>query len=136
MCPDATPATARLQINDTAGKRVVIINKPVFRIGRQSESDLQSAGTDVSRDHAEILRREDGRFVLKDRGSRCGTFVNDEQVTERALRHRDKIRLGRSGGAELLFLTDDPSGSQASHRSGVADFRSVTTLLDRLRGLG
>ena len=43
------------------------------------------------------MRLEDGRFVLKDRGSRCGTFVNDEQVTERPLRHRDKIRLGRSG---------------------------------------
>ena len=77
----------RLQVDDPLGRRVVVIDKPVFRIGRKSESDLRSVGTDVSREHAEIVRLDDGRFVLKDRGSRCGTFVNDEQVTERPLRH-------------------------------------------------
>ncbi len=74
--------------------------------------------------------------MLKDRGSRCGTFVNDEQITERPLRHRDKIRLGRSGSAELVFLADDIGDSRASGISGVIDFRPLTTLLDRLRGLG
>ena len=108
----------------------------MFRIGRKSESDLRSVGTDVSREHAEIVRLDDGRFVLKDRGSRCGTFVNDEQVTERPLRHRDKIRLGRSGSAQMMFLVDEAPESHASHTSGVIDFRPLTTLLDRLRGLG
>ena len=108
----------------------------MFRIGRKSESDLRSVGTDVSREHAEIVRLDDGRFVLKDRGSRCGTFVNDEQVTERPLRHRDKIRLGRSGSAQMTFLVDDAAESHASHTSRVIDFRPLTTLLDRLRGLG
>src|SRR5688500_15630437 len=126
----------RLQVDDPLGRRIVIIDKPVFRIARKSESDLRSVGTDVSREHAEIVRLEDGRFVLKDRGSRCGTFVNDEQVTERSLRHRDKIRLGRSGSAELIFLSDDPADTHASHASAVIDFRPLTTLLDRLRGLG
>ena len=134
---EATAAkTPRLQVDDPLGRRVVVIDKPIFRIGRKSESDLRSVGTDVSREHAEIVRLDDGRFVLKDRGSRCGTFVNDEQVTERPLRHRDKIRLGRSGSAEMVFLTDDPSDSRASHVSGVIDFRPLTALLDHLRGLG
>ncbi|RPI49426.1 MAG: FHA domain-containing protein, partial [Acidobacteria bacterium] len=128
--------TPRLQIDDPLGRRVVVIDKPVFRIGRKSESDLRSAGTDVSREHAEIVREENGRFVLKDRGSRYGTFVNDEQVTERPLRHKDKIRLGRSGGAEMVFLADDLADSRASHVSGVVDFRPLTALLNRLRGLG
>ena len=138
MSPAETTATRvpRLQVDDPLGRRIVVIDKPVFRIGRKSESDLRSAGTDVSREHAEIVRLDDGRFVLKDRGSRCGTFVNDEQVMERPLRHRDKIRLGRSGSAEMVFLVDDPSDSHASHVSGVIDFRPLTTLLDRLRGLG
>lgn len=126
----------RLQIDDPLGRRVVLIDKPVFRIGRKSESDLQSVGTDVSREHAEIVRLEDGRFVLKDRGSRCGTFVNDEQVSEHPLRHRDKIRLGRSGSAEMIFLADEGGESHASRATGVVDFRPLTTLLDRLRGLG
>lgn len=127
----------RLQVDDPLGRRVVVIDKPIFRIGRKSESDLRSVGTDVSREHAEILRQDDGRFVLKDRGSRCGTFVNDEQVAERPLRHRDKIRLGRSGSAELVFLEAD--GDVDPHTSGISgavDFRPLTTLLDRLRGLG
>src|SRR5688572_29910644 len=125
----------RLQVEDPLGRRIVVIDKPLFRIGRKSESDLRSIGTDVSREHAEIVRLDDGRFVLKDRGSRCGTFVNDEQVTERPLRHRDKIRLGRSGGAQMIFLLDDVTQSHLSH-AGVMDFRPLTTLLDRLRGLG
>jgi len=129
--------TARLQVNDPLGPRVVLIDKPVFRIGRKSESDLRSVGTDVSREHAEIVRLDDGRFLLKDRGSRCGTFVNDEQVTERPLRHKDKIRLGRSGSAEMVFLADDgTTDSRLSHASGLVDLRPLTTLLDRLRGLG
>jgi serine phosphatase RsbU (regulator of sigma subunit) len=127
---------SRLQVNDPLGSRVVVIDKPVFRIGRKSESDLRSVGTDVSREHAEIVTLEDGRFVLKDRGSRCGTFVNDEQITERPLRHRDKIRLGRSGSAEMIFLADDGADTHVSQTSGVIDFRPLTTLLDRLRGLG
>ena len=108
----------------------------MFRIGRKSESDLRSVGTDVSREHAEIVRLDDGRFVLKDRGSRCGTFVNDEQITERPLHHRDKIRLGRSGSAQMTFLVDDAAESHVSRASKVIDFRPLTTLLDRLRGLG
>src|SRR5688572_10719072 len=127
---------ARMQVDDPLGRRIVIIDKAVFRIGRKSESDLRSVGTDVSREHAEIVRLEDGRFVLKDRGSRCGTFVNDEQVTERPLKHRDKIRLGRSGSTELIFLADDSADTHVSHMTGVIDFRPLTTLLDRLRGLG
>ena len=97
----------------------------MFRIGRKSESDLRSVGTDVSREHAEIVRLDDGRFVLKDRGSRCGTFVNDEQVTERPLRHRDKIRLGRSGSAELVFLADDPADTHVEPRVGRRRFPSA-----------
>ena len=134
---DTTAAKSpRLQVDDPLGRRIVIIDKPVFRIGRRSESDLRSVGTDVSREHAEIVQLDDGRFLLKDRGSRCGTFVNEEQVTERPLRHRDKIRLGRSGSAEIVFLLDEGGDSQISRASGVADFRPLATLLDRLRGLG
>ena len=131
-----TPArTPRLQLADPLGPRVVIIDKPVFRIGRKSENDLRSAGNDVSREHAEIVQI-DGRFVLKDRGSRSGTFVNDEPITERPLRHRDRIRLGRAGSAEMVFLLDDPTDSHTGHTTGVIDLRPLTTVLDRLRGLG
>ncbi len=126
----------RLQVDDALGRRVVVIDKPLFRIGRRSESDLCLAGADVSREHAEIVRLDDGSFVLRDRGSRRGTFVDGEQVTERPLRHRDRIRLGHHGGVEMVFLAHDEPDSRPSHASNVIDFRPLTALLDRLRGLG
>jgi sigma-B regulation protein RsbU (phosphoserine phosphatase) len=126
----------RLQIDDTLGRRVVVIDKPVFRIGRKSESDLRPNSVDVSREHAEITLREDGKYVLKDRGSRYGTFINDEQITEKPLKHRDRIRLGRSGSAELVFLQDDGTETRGTHVSGLVDFRQISSLLDGLRAMG
>jgi len=63
---------ARLEVNDAQGRRTVVLNKASFTIGRRSVNDLQLTGTDVSRDHAEILR-SDGNYLIRDRGSRCGT---------------------------------------------------------------
>ena len=131
--PDNAP---RLQIDDTLGRRVVVIDKPIFRIGRKSESDLRPNSVDVSREHAEITLREDGAYVLKDRGSRYGTFINDEQITERPLKHRDRIRLGRSGSAELVFLLADGTETRGTHVSGMIDFRQISSLLDSLRAMG
>jgi sigma-B regulation protein RsbU (phosphoserine phosphatase) len=132
-------AEARLQVNDNAGRRVVPLDKPVFIIGRRTAADLQLLNADVSREHAEIAR--DGvRFLLRDRGSRYGTFVNGEQVTERPLEHGDRIRLGRTEGVELVFMTD---ATAITHVSGlrdaaseVGDLRQMAAILDGLRALG
>jgi two-component system, NtrC family, response regulator GlrR len=99
---------ARLQVTDPQGRRIVPLDKSVFVIGRRTAADLQLVNADVSREHAEISR--DGlRFLLRDKGSRYGTFVNGEQVTERPLEHGDRIRLGRTEGIELVFMTDASS---------------------------
>jgi phosphoserine phosphatase RsbU/P len=91
-------------------------------------------GSDVSRDHAEITRT-DGRFLVRDRGSRYGTFVNGVQVTEHPLAHGDRIQLGRTGGAELVFLLDD-APVERQPASAVGDLRQVAALLEGLRALG
>ena len=96
----------RLEVTDTLGRRVVPVAKTPFEIGRRETNDLRLVGSEVSRDHAEILTA-DNAYLLRDRASRYGTYVNGEQVTERALVHGDRIRLGRSGGAEMVFLTGD-----------------------------
>jgi serine phosphatase RsbU (regulator of sigma subunit)/pSer/pThr/pTyr-binding forkhead associated (FHA) protein len=131
-------ADARLEVSDAQGRRVVPLDKPAFTIGRRSANDLQLTGTDVSRDHAEILR-SDGQYLVRDRGSRCGTYVNGAQITEKRLSHGDRIQVGRTAGAQLLFLLHDKSADTGS-RSGasgiVGGFRQVATLLEALRGLG
>ena len=128
---------ARLEVTDTLGRRTVRLDKPTFTIGRRSVNDLQLTGTDVSRDHAEILRN-DGQYLVRDRGSRCGTYVNGVQVTERRLSHGDRIQVGRVAGAQLLFLTRETSGTESRGGASaiVGGFRQVATLLEALRGLG
>jgi hypothetical protein len=129
-------ADARLEVTDALGRRVVPIDKGAFGIGRRETNDLRLAGSEVSRDHAEITS-ENGRFLLRDRNSRYGTFVNGEQVTERALAHGDRIRLGRSGGAEMVFLIAEaaPPPDKAT-TTAIGDLRQVAALLEGLRALG
>ena len=129
---------ARLQVTDSGGRRIVTLDKPVFLIGRRTAADLQLVNADVSREHAEIAN--DGlQYRLRDKGSRYGTFVNGEQVTERALQHGDRIRLGRTDAIELVFMTD---GSSSTHISGLrdigsdADLRQMAAILNGLRALG
>jgi len=125
----------RLRVRDGHGRRVVPIDRPVYTIGRRSASDLKIMSVDVSRDHAEIARDAD-RYVLRDKGSQYGTFVNGETVTERSLMHGDRIRLGRGDTVELVFLADGAETTVGDSASGVADLRQIAALLDSLRALG
>src|SRR5688572_3087742 len=127
---------ARLEVNDGMGNRVIPIDKPLIAIGRRGENDLRLVGSDVSRDHAEIARTEAG-YVLRDRGSRYGTFVNGEQVAEHQLHHGDRIQFGRATGTDVVFLVEDvPTSTDRFHQTSVGDLRQVAALLEGLRALG
>src|SRR3954468_18124434 len=127
---------ARLEVTDALGRRIVPIAKEAFGIGRRETNDLRLAGSEVSRDHAEIVATGTG-FLVRDKQSRYGTFVNDEPVTERPLAHGDRIRLGRSGGAELVFLLADTAPAQdKATTTAIGDLRQIAALLDGLRALG
>jgi pSer/pThr/pTyr-binding forkhead associated (FHA) protein len=130
---------ARLEVNDGLGSRVIPIDKPLLAIGRRGENDLRLSGSDVSRDHAEITVT-DGTYIIRDKGSRYGTFVNGEQVAERALRHGDRLQFGRASGTDVVFLTEDssavPLSSERHHQTAVGDIRQLATLLEGLRALG
>jgi sigma-B regulation protein RsbU (phosphoserine phosphatase) len=128
---------ARLEVTDALGRRIVPIAKEAFGIGRRETNDLRLAGSEVSRDHAEIVTASGG-FVVRDKQSRYGTYVNDEPITaDRTLVHGDRIRLGRSGGAELVFLLADTGPTQdKATTTAIGDLRQIAALLDGLRALG
>lgn len=128
----SAPVPARLAVVDVSGRRVVDIDAPVFRIGRGPDNDLQLGAPDISREHAEIVTRGDA-WVVHDRGSRTGTFVNGAPVTEKRLTHGDEIVFGH--GTVVMFLE---AGKVAARRSaaGPGEFHHVAALLDALRGMG
>jgi pSer/pThr/pTyr-binding forkhead associated (FHA) protein len=74
-------------------------------IGRSSNSDFQFDpynDLEVASQHAEILLDED-IFFVHDLGTRGGTFVNGERITERhPLRHEDYLQFGKNG-PEIIF---------------------------------
>ncbi|MFD7400288.1 FHA domain-containing protein [Streptomyces virginiae] len=75
-----------------AGQSVVLGGEPLS-FGRKSDNGVVIVSANASRLHAEILEEDPG-FVLYDRDSRNGTFVNDRRVTRHVLRPNDCIRIG------------------------------------------
>src|SRR4051812_38981469 len=128
--------TPRLVVTDTLGRRIVTLDKPVFTIGRRTETDLRLPGADISRLHAEISL-ENGACVLRDKESRFGTFVNGERVTERTLQPADAIRFGQAGDTDIVFFVGDEAPSvEKSAVLAANELRQMAALLDGLRALG
>lgn len=65
-----------------------------FHIGRHPDNDLQLTDQNISRFHAIIEPRQEG-FLLRDLGSRNGTYVNGQRVQEAWLQKGDQIRIGK-----------------------------------------
>jgi len=71
-------------------------------IGRDPGNDIVIAKTTVSRHHA-VLNFIDSRWLIEDRGSANGTYVNGQRVpygSAYPLRHGDRIGVG---AASLMF---------------------------------
>ena len=94
----------RLVITDALGRRIVPIDKPLFTIGRRSETDLRLTGADISRVHAEIAA-ENGGYVIRDKQSRFGTYVTGAERGFIMLANREKkleFKLARARGKVTL----------------------------------
>ena len=128
--------TPRLVVTDALGRRIVPIDKPLFSIGRRSETDLRLPGADISRVHAEISI-ENGACVIRDKQSRFGTFINGERTEQRILVHGDQIRLGQAGDTEIVFFVEGEAPSvEKSAISAATELRQMAALLEGLRALG
>lgn len=66
-------------------------------IGRGTEADLWLEDGGVSRRHARVTCRSDGKYFVEDIGSTNGTFVNGIRLTrERKLTPGDVVRIGET----------------------------------------
>jgi phosphoserine phosphatase RsbU/P len=73
----------------------VLLDRPVTTIGRSSMNDLPIADKMLSRQHARIVRDNNGGLSVEDLGSRNGTFLNGDRLNGiQALKPGDRITVG------------------------------------------
>src|ERR1700761_5085584 len=70
-------------------------------IGRHPDNSIQILDRIISKEHAQILKSGDGRFLLRDLGSLNGTYVAGARVSEVLLKHGDELVLGST---HLMFV--------------------------------
>src|SRR6185503_159904 len=104
--PDDISARLIFLTGSRAGTGVTL-PEGVATIGRGADRTIHLSGDEllVSTEHATIDCR-DGRYFVRDGGSRNGTFVNGEAITEREITDGDMIMFG-AGGPTARFSTGD-----------------------------
>ncbi|MCX7717939.1 MAG: EAL domain-containing protein [Candidatus Sumerlaeaceae bacterium] len=95
---------------DRRSLRRIPISPFPFRVGRSPNQTLSLNYVNVSREHAEITL-EDGALIVRDLGSRNGTYVNLERISgEAVLRAGDIIHFGSCEFHVVCEEAADPDG--------------------------
>ncbi|HSJ53686.1 MAG TPA: FHA domain-containing protein [Anaerolineae bacterium] len=82
-----------LVLEGPAAGRRIYMDQPVLLVGRDERCDLMIADRQVSRQHATITREKD-QYVLRDLGSKNGTYVNGQELHgSHALEDGDEIQI-------------------------------------------
>src|SRR5579863_9988310 len=79
-------------------------------VGRGFANDLSIEDSSVSTSHCQISVNGES-VIIKDLGSTNGTFINDDRVTEAALRPGQSLRLGT---LEMIFENAAPKTAPAT----------------------
>jgi hypothetical protein len=97
--PAAAPrrSTARALLRGPQGEWE--LREAVTVLGRSRRCGIVLTDPNVSREHAEVRRQDDG-YMLRDLGSTNGTRLNRRDVKQAVLQHGDRIELGTT---ELVF---------------------------------
>jgi pSer/pThr/pTyr-binding forkhead associated (FHA) protein len=85
-------------------KQIIPLTKTVTTLGRQFENDIVFHDEFLSRFHAEIVHEQD-RYVLYDKESTSGTFVNGRRVDRCVLSSGDLISLAN---IYVMFVINNP----------------------------
>lgn len=85
-------------------KQIIPLTKPVITLGRQLENDIVFHEEFLSRFHAEIVY-ENEKYVLYDKDSTSGTFVNGRKIDRCVLNSGDLISLAN---IYIMFVNNSP----------------------------
>ncbi len=129
----ALPWLERAAPEGLSPSRVVLTSFP-FTIGRLAPADLLVNSSRVSREHAAIQFR-DGHYLVQDRGSTNGTYVNGQRITEQEVELHDGDTLVIAD-VEFTFGGSQPGSEQETTTQALRTTR-VTQLdgLDLVRAM-
>ena len=103
----------QILVGSAAGS-VHVFSQPEITVGRHPESDVQfdpETDLQVSARHA-ILRTEENHWIVEDRNSSNGTFVNGHRITgPRRLSDTDQLRFGVDGPSIEFRLVADQTAN-------------------------
>ncbi|MET0410167.1 MAG: FHA domain-containing protein [Polyangiaceae bacterium] len=81
-------------VDDESNRTMVKLVRADYSIGRAEDSTIRLTERNISRTHARLFR-DNGAWVLEDRESFTGSFINGERVKgARQVKHGDTIQLG------------------------------------------
>lgn len=122
VLPDNAP---RLVFSDPGGERTVSLDRDVLNIGRSPDQDLVLPDGFVSRQHA-VVERNNGSYVVVDRSSSHGTFLNGTRITRALLKHGDSLQFGSPAAVKVRFLlSSEEDPIQSSLAGGLLSALSV-----------
>ena len=81
------------------------LEESLHTVGRTQDNSVRLHDTEISRSHAELIRKGDV-YILRDLASSNGTFVNGQPVVEQELVSGDQLQFGRSLILYTGFLED------------------------------
>jgi adenylate cyclase len=98
-------------------------------IGRHPDNTIQILDRIISKEHAQIQRGADGRFLLRDLRSLNGTFIRGERVGDHMLADGDEVTMGST---RLLFA-DKPQVEEPMHRVTIAPGLTESHIRQRIQ---
>jgi len=95
-------------------QQITPLTKEVTSFGRHLDNDVVLQDESISRHHAEI-HSEDGKYILTDKLSTSGTFVNGRRIARCVLNSGDLISLA---SIQIMFVNNN---------SKIADHSALAT---------
>jgi pSer/pThr/pTyr-binding forkhead associated (FHA) protein len=102
--PSSDPSTSQHGVFLIINKQMIPLIKQVTTLGRQLGNDIVFQEEYLSRFHAEILSVND-TYILVDKGSTSGTFVNGKRIDRCVLNSGDLLALAN---IYFMFVNNNP----------------------------
>ncbi|QRK05140.1 sigma 54-interacting transcriptional regulator [Archangium violaceum] len=109
------------------GKKVTT-QDALLRVGSDPASDLVLSDQTVSRRHLELERTAQG-IILRDLGSRNGTFLDGHQVMQVLLQPGDKVQLGKT----KLAIKQESRATEVEVTGGADAFGGLVGTSEKMR---